>query len=105
MQLRRNGHSVRKCADRAFFFCFFVFCFGTFDTIEMQTEQYRANIRKENFDSQPILKCYSIEISSNSKTLTKMNIRLSFSLQRLKALLKTETYEYGFKERISENWS
>ena len=88
-----------------FFFCFFVFCFGTFDTIEMQTEQYRANIRKENFDSQPILKCYSIEISSNSKTLTKMNIRLSFSLQRLKALLKTETYEYGFKERISENWS
>ena len=34
-----------------------------------------------------------------------MNIRLSFSLQRLKALLKTETYEYGFKERISENWS
>ena len=71
----------------------------------MQTEHYRANIRKENFDSQPILKCYSIEISSNSKTLTKMNIRLSFSLQRLKALLKTETYEYGFKERISENWS
>ena len=29
-----------------------------------------------------------------------MNIRLSFSLKRLKALLKTETYEYGFKERI-----
>ena len=56
-----------------FFFCFFVFCFGTFDTFEMQTEQYRAKIRKENFDSQPILKCYSIEISSNSKTLTKMN--------------------------------
>ena len=88
-----------------FVFCFFVFCFGTFDAIEMQTEQYRANSRKENFDSQPILKCYSIEISSNSKTLTKMNIHLSFSLQRLKALLKTETYEYGFKERISENLS
>ena len=70
-----------------------------------RTEKRPFIDHQENFDSQPILKCYSIEISSNSKTLTKMNIRLSFSLQRLKALLKTETYEYGFKERISENWS